>query len=90
LSYGVNQGIGGDIGPGGVFLSLRYMPLMLAVCRDMEELCPAAMTLMLAVCRDMEELCPAAWLFHSPWRQPRGGRRGRSRRGECRGCPSAA
>ncbi len=40
--YGVNQAIGGDTGPGGVFLSIRYMPLMLAVCRDIEELCPDA------------------------------------------------
>ena len=40
--YGVNQGIGGDTGPGGVFLSVRYMPLMLDICRDMEELCPDA------------------------------------------------
>ena len=40
--YGVNQAIGGDTGPGGVFLSIRYMPLMLEICRDMEELCPDA------------------------------------------------
>ena len=40
--YGVNQPIGGDTGPGGVFLSIRYMPLMLDICRDMEELCPDA------------------------------------------------
>jgi alpha-galactosidase len=40
--YGVNQPIGGDTGPGGVFLSLRYFPLMLDICRDMEELCPDA------------------------------------------------
>ena len=40
--YGVNQGIGGDTGPGGVFLSVRYMPMMLDMCRDMEELCPDA------------------------------------------------
>jgi len=40
--YGVNQAIGGDVGPGGVFLSIRYMPLLTAICRDMEELCPNA------------------------------------------------
>ena len=40
--YGVNQPVGGDTGPGGVFLSVRYMPLMTDICRDMEELCPDA------------------------------------------------
>lgn len=43
--YGVDQAIGCTTGPGGVFRTLRYMPPMLALCRDMEELCPAALLL---------------------------------------------
>ena len=40
--YGVDQAVGCTTGPGGVFRALRYMPLMLDICRDMEELCPGA------------------------------------------------
>ena len=40
--YGVEQIVGCTTGLGGVFRTLRYLPLMLAICRDMEELCPAA------------------------------------------------
>ena len=41
-SYGVDQAVGCTTGPGGVFRTLRYVPLMLDICRDMEELCPDA------------------------------------------------
>ena len=40
--YGIIQGIGDTIGPGGVFYSLRHIPIMLDICRDMEDLCPEA------------------------------------------------
>ena len=40
--YGVDQAVGCTTGPGGVFRTLRYMPAMLDICRDMEELCPDA------------------------------------------------
>jgi len=40
--YGVDQAVGCTTGPGGVFRTLRYMPIMLGICRDMEELCPRA------------------------------------------------
>jgi len=40
--YGVKQGIGDTIGPGGVFYGLRHIPVLLDICRDMEELCPEA------------------------------------------------
>ena len=43
--YGVDQAIGCTTGPGGVFRTLRYMPIMLDICRDMEELCPDALLL---------------------------------------------
>ncbi|BDF58024.1 alpha-galactosidase [Christensenellaceae bacterium] len=40
--YGVHQAIGDIIGPGGMFRFLRAYPEILAICRDMEELCPDA------------------------------------------------
>ena len=41
--YGVDQVVGCTTGPGGVFRTLRYVPVMLDICRDMEELCPDAL-----------------------------------------------
>jgi alpha-galactosidase len=40
--YGVDQAVGCTCGPSGVFRTLRYVPLMLDICRDMEQLCPGA------------------------------------------------
>lgn len=40
--YGIVQGIGDTIGPGGVFYGLRHVPVILDICSDMEELCPDA------------------------------------------------
>jgi len=40
--YGVDQAVGDTIGPGGVFRGLRSIPVLLDICRDMEELCPHA------------------------------------------------
>ncbi len=40
--YGFRQVLGENGGPGGLFHTLRNVPVMLAVCRDMEELCPDA------------------------------------------------
>ena len=40
--YGVDQAVGCTTGPGGVFRTLRYVPVMLNICRDIEELCPNA------------------------------------------------
>jgi alpha-galactosidase len=40
--YGIIQGIGDTIGPGGVFYGLRHIPVILDICRDMEDLCPEA------------------------------------------------
>ncbi len=42
LKYGVDQCIGDTLGPGGVFRALRTTPVMVDICRDMEELCPDA------------------------------------------------
>jgi len=40
--YGVRQGVGDTIEPGGVFYGLRNIPVMLDICHDIEELCPDA------------------------------------------------
>jgi alpha-galactosidase len=45
LHYGVDQCIADTIGPGGVFKYLRTAPSWLAICRDIEELCPRALVI---------------------------------------------
>jgi alpha-galactosidase len=42
LKHGVDQCIGDTLGPGGVFRTLRSIPVMLDLAADMEELCPEA------------------------------------------------
>ena len=55
--YGVDACVGDTRGPGGVFRALRTLPTMLAICRDMEELCPNA--LLLNYTNPMAMLCHA-------------------------------
>src|SRR5690242_3176340 len=44
--YGVGQCVGDTLGPGGVFRGLRTIPLLLDLCREMDELCrPEALLL---------------------------------------------
>jgi alpha-galactosidase len=43
--YGLRQTIADTLGIGGVMRGLRTIPVMLAMCRDMEELCPEALFL---------------------------------------------
>jgi len=45
LKYGVDQSVGDTLGPGGVFRALRTVPIMLDICRDMEEIRPEAILL---------------------------------------------
>src|SRR3954451_3927136 len=40
--YGIYQTVGDSVGPGGVFRALRHVPELVAIARDMEELCPDA------------------------------------------------
>lgn len=40
--YGVNQTIGDTIGIGGIFRGLRTFPVLAAIARDMEQVCPDA------------------------------------------------
>jgi len=41
-AHGVKQSVGDSVGPGGISRALRNIPVMLAIARDMEELCPGA------------------------------------------------
>jgi alpha-galactosidase len=41
LRYGVGQCVGDTLGPGGVFRGLRTIPVLLEVCRDMDDLATA-------------------------------------------------
>jgi len=45
LKYGIDQCIGDTIGPGGLFKSLRTIPVFLDILRDMRELAPGALML---------------------------------------------
>jgi alpha-galactosidase len=59
LRYGVDINIGDTRGPAGVFRALRSIPVMMAICADMEIYCPAAVLLnytnpMPMLCRAMQ------------------------------------
>lgn len=41
-AYGVRQSVGDTCGPGGINRSLRNIPVLLDIARDMEDLCPDA------------------------------------------------
>jgi alpha-galactosidase len=43
--YGVGQCVGDTLGPGGVFRALRTIPVLLDLCRDLDELAPEALLL---------------------------------------------
>jgi alpha-galactosidase len=45
FKYGVDQCIADTSGPGGIFKYLRTAPTWLAICRDIEELCPRALVI---------------------------------------------
>ena len=45
LRYGVGQCVGGTLGPGGVFRSLRTIPVLLDLCRDLDAVAPDALLL---------------------------------------------
>jgi alpha-galactosidase len=57
--YGVDTNVGDTRGPSGVFRALRTIPVMLDICRDMEQVCPDAILLnytnpMAMLCRAMQ------------------------------------
>lgn len=56
LKYDIYQGVGDTVGPGGLLVALRHIPVTIEFCRDMEELCPDAWLFnftnpMTAICR---------------------------------------
>jgi alpha-galactosidase len=53
--YGLRQTIGDTLGAGGIMRGLRTIPVLLDVCRDMEEVCPDA--LLLQYVNPMAMLC---------------------------------
>jgi alpha-galactosidase len=53
--FGLRQTIGDTLGVGGISRALRTIPVLLDVCRDMEELCPDA--LLLQYVNPMAMLC---------------------------------
>jgi alpha-galactosidase len=55
--YGLRQTIGDTLGIGGIMRGLRTIPVMLSLCREMEELCPNA--LLLNYVNPMAMLCRA-------------------------------
>jgi alpha-galactosidase len=56
--FGLRQTIGDTLGIGGIMRGLRAIPVLLGICRDMEELCPDA--LLLQYVNPMAMLCLAA------------------------------
>ena len=61
LRYGVGQCVGDTLGPGGVFRSLRTIPVLLDLCRELDEVAPDALLLnyanpMAANCWAIDEL----------------------------------
>jgi alpha-galactosidase len=61
--YGVDINVGDTRGPSGIFRALRTIPEMLAICRDVEELCPNAILLnytnpMAMLCHAMQRAYP--------------------------------
>jgi alpha-galactosidase len=57
--YGVDINIGDTRGPSGIFRTLRTLPVMLDICRDISELCPDTIFLnytnpMAMLCRGMQ------------------------------------
>jgi alpha-galactosidase len=45
LKHGAKQVLGENGGPGGLFHAMRNIPIVLAICRDIERLCPGALVL---------------------------------------------
>src|SRR6476661_9756018 len=55
--HGIKQSVGDTVGPGGVMRALRNIPVLVAIARDMEEICPDAW--MLNITNPMTTLCRA-------------------------------
>ncbi|MGD1815819.1 MAG: alpha-glucosidase [Pleomorphochaeta sp.] len=65
LQYGINQVYGENGGPGGVFHSLRIIPVILEIMKDVMEICPNAYVFnfsnpMTAICTAVHRVYPEA------------------------------
>jgi len=61
--YNVDINVGDTRGPSGIFRMLRTLPVMLDICKDINELCPQAIVLnytnpMAMLCRGMQSVYP--------------------------------
>lgn len=61
--YNVDINVGDTRGPSGIFRMLRTLPVMLDICKDVNELCPQAIVLnytnpMAMLCRGMQSVYP--------------------------------
>jgi len=61
--YNVDINVGDTRGPSGIFRMLRTLPVMLDICKDIDELCPQAIVLnytnpMAMLCRGMQSVYP--------------------------------
>ena len=61
--YGVDINVGDTRGPSGIFRALRTIPVMLDICKDIDELCPKAIFLnytnpMAMLCNAMQKAYP--------------------------------
>jgi alpha-galactosidase len=72
LKYGVSQNIGDTIGPGGLFKSLRTIPVWLEILKDCERLCPNVVVLnytnpmnMMCLAAQRTSFIPVVGLCHS-------------------------
>ena len=57
--FGVDINVGDTRGPSGIFRALRTIPVMLSICKDMQQVCPGAILLnytnpMAMLCRAMQ------------------------------------
>jgi len=70
MDFGVDQCIGDTLGPGGIFRTLRTIPVMIDIAKDMKECCPNAILLnyvnpMATVCWSLGEMgVPFVGLCH--------------------------
>jgi alpha-galactosidase len=57
--YGLRQTIADTLGIGGIMRALRTIPVLLDVCRDIEQLCPDALLL-----QYVNPMAPLCWAVH--------------------------
>src|SRR5687768_9088984 len=66
--YGVEQCVGDTLGPGGVFRALRTIPVLLDLCRDMDEAAPDALLL-----NYVNSMAPNCWAVDAATGRPQVG-----------------